>query len=386
MNRASDTLQVSLSKVHCYNLKKQHLFDSCKGNSILEVLKDVFALHATNPQTPYLSLFARLRSFRKDSFDRLMYEDKKLVRVKGMRGTYFIIKVEDFPLVYQATRENNAKLKVLKNWGIREKEYCKVSEKIFEVLQEDGKTLQEIKRVLPARLKRTVQRIVGRRKYSATNLSVILNILEIEGKIVSYKGKGTWSPLHPNKYFLTQKLFPSINLHSISKDEAKEQLIQRYITAFGPVSTRDITWWTGFKASVVKKLLQERSDKFCRLEIDELKGIFWMAHKEVKELMATEKPEEVSLELLPYEDLYLKGYKDRRRFVEAENEHIFYYNGSSAAPSILFNNRLVGVWNYGLSRKEKITFKLITNLGENVLRLLIKQIKRTGEFLDTLRG
>jgi len=64
--------EVPLGRVNCYNMKKQHLLDSCKGDSVLEVLDDVSALHATNPQTPYLSLLARLRFFRKEMFDQLM--------------------------------------------------------------------------------------------------------------------------------------------------------------------------------------------------------------------------------------------------------------------------------------------------------------------------
>ena len=79
---------------------------------------------------------------------------------------------------------------MLRNWGIGEREYYRVSEEIINVLEEDGKTLREIMHALPAKLKRRVQRIVGRRKYSASNVSVILSILEVDGKIISLKSKG----------------------------------------------------------------------------------------------------------------------------------------------------------------------------------------------------
>jgi len=183
---------------------------------------------------------------------------------------------------------------------------------------------------------------------------------------------------------LTQKLPPSIDLHAIPKEEAKKELLQRYVTTFGPVTLRDIVWWTGLKASTVRNVLQSLTDQLCRLKVNGLDGTFWMPAKEVEELMAMRGAEEVGLELLPYEDLYLKGYKDRGRFVEAGSEHIF-YSGSSAAPSILLNGRLIGLWSYGLLKRERVTFKLITDVNKEVLSLIEAKLAKVKEFLETLR-
>jgi len=107
-----------------------------------------------------------------------------------MRGTYFIVHVNDFPLIYQATRESDVKLRILGNWGINEREYYRVSEEILKILEHGGKMLREIMYDFPANLKRTVHRTVGRREYLATNVSVVLSLLESRGRLFHKRMRG----------------------------------------------------------------------------------------------------------------------------------------------------------------------------------------------------
>src|SRR5215471_13369606 len=47
-------------------------------------------LHATEPATPYLSLFARIDSFTRADLDNALFESKSLVKQLAMRRTLFV--------------------------------------------------------------------------------------------------------------------------------------------------------------------------------------------------------------------------------------------------------------------------------------------------------
>jgi len=89
-----------------YILHKHHLLPSSKGESIIQVVNDIIALHATSVGTTYLSLFARMRNFKRRDLDEEFYKKRKLLRLRAMRGTLFITSTELAPIIYQAVRLN----------------------------------------------------------------------------------------------------------------------------------------------------------------------------------------------------------------------------------------------------------------------------------------
>src|SRR5262249_22116245 len=54
-------------------------------------------LHATEPATPYLSLFARIDSFTRADLDDALFESKSLVKHLAMRRTLFVFPRELLP-------------------------------------------------------------------------------------------------------------------------------------------------------------------------------------------------------------------------------------------------------------------------------------------------
>ncbi|MEN6378366.1 MAG: hypothetical protein ABFD15_02140 [Methanofastidiosum sp.] len=68
--------EFEVSKINNLLLRKQHLSSEAKIQSIPQVTKDIWGLHATYASTPYLSLFNRVINFRKESLDRELQEKK----------------------------------------------------------------------------------------------------------------------------------------------------------------------------------------------------------------------------------------------------------------------------------------------------------------------
>ncbi len=94
---------LDLIQVNRLILKKQHLTEDSKIDDIIQITNDLCGLHSTGLTTPYLSLFARSKNFKRTDLERELYVNKTLGRIRGMRRTLFIQTISMIPIVYAAT-------------------------------------------------------------------------------------------------------------------------------------------------------------------------------------------------------------------------------------------------------------------------------------------
>ena len=85
-------------------LKKQHLTVKSKGANILEVVNDIIGLHATDPLSPYLSLYARMKNFNRQELDECWEGKKLLGKVRFVRKTVYVLPKETIPAAFAAIR------------------------------------------------------------------------------------------------------------------------------------------------------------------------------------------------------------------------------------------------------------------------------------------
>ena len=79
-------------------LARRH-FLSEPAPSVAGVAAGFVGLHATDPATPYLSLWARLPGFSVDDLDTAVYRERTVVKHLAMRRTLWMVTAEDLPLV-----------------------------------------------------------------------------------------------------------------------------------------------------------------------------------------------------------------------------------------------------------------------------------------------
>ena len=65
-------------------------------------------LHATDPATPYLSLWARLPGFAVADLDAELYQRRTLVKHLAMRRTLWMVRAEDLPLIQSGASDRVA--------------------------------------------------------------------------------------------------------------------------------------------------------------------------------------------------------------------------------------------------------------------------------------
>ncbi|MBX5328676.1 MAG: winged helix DNA-binding domain-containing protein [Candidatus Bathyarchaeota archaeon] len=367
-----------------YILHKHHLLPGSKGESIIQVVNDIIALHATSVGTTYLSLFARMKNFKRSDLDEEFYKKRNLLRLRAMRGTLFITSIELAPIIYQAVKPNvlKATAKILApESGMPQQEFDELKEKLYNILKNGGKTLHEIKRALPKSMLRTLELKEGKSVYRMTNLNMALNLLVRQGIVISEKGAKTLGITKANRYMLFKEGYPKLDLEAVEIEEAKAMLVRLYIKTFGPVTEEDIAWWTGFNKTDLKKVLVAIEKELLRVSIENFEREHLMLHTDYKQFIKFKPPRTCSAQLLPYEDPYTKGYKIRDRLIDKKYEK-YVYVGGGVQPTILLDGKIVGTWNRSLEEgKGPIKLRFFQHPESEIEREVVQKAKTLGKLM-----
>lgn len=365
-----------------YQLHKQHLLDQSKADTVLEVVEDLFGLHATSASTPYLSLFARLKQFQRSMLDQELYIKRNLIRFGFMRRTLFILTTKLAPIAFQATRLSEAQtMQLLEGWNIPHSEYQRVAESVYAALKDGAQPLSTIKQAMTSGLVRTVERQTGKTISRMTNVNITLTVLMQLGKVFSEKYSDPIMTRHANRYALIRTVYPNLSLEALNTEEAQIQLVKRYISAYGPVTEQDVAWWTGLGKTKIQTAMTAFESEIFPIRIKKHSEDYVMLESDYTTLKKFKAPRKLPVLLLPYEDPYLKGYLLRNRFVSADHEKQVYIGGE-AQPTVFVKGKIVGTWNRVFEEPgETITVTLFQRVSRGEKNEIIAQGKAIGKLM-----
>jgi len=320
---------LSLTKVNHFVLKKQHLADESKLNDVVQIAKDIGGLHGTSATGPYLSLFARSNSFRRDDLAVEMSKKKSLARIRYVRNTIYILPKKFIPVAYAATSQmaEVTAARFSKYLGITPTQYVRISNKILKLLRGRGLTTREIKKKLR----------------TATNIAPIVNLMCDKGLLVRSLPREGWKSTQ-HAYYLFEDYYPDLDLSAYDDKEARGKIIEQYLLSFGPVSERDIAWWTGFPKLKVNEILEGLGDKVSSVEIPELESGYLVHSSERESLQSLEAPKHPVVNVLPCLDPYMMGYKVRERYLHPKHYKMIFDRFGNATSTILVDGLVVGIW------------------------------------------
>jgi hypothetical protein len=253
--------RIDLSPVNRFLLHKQHLTDESKTENIVQITRDIYGLHATGATTPYVSLFARARGFTRDKLDEELYVNKTLGKIRCVRTTVHVLPKETIPIAFAATKgmvEPNSE-GFLQYTGVTKRQYEETSKVILEMLRGKGMSTLQIKKQLRAKV----------------NVSPIVNLMCDQGLLMRGKsGKGWKSNTHT--YYVFSEYFPGMDLNAVDPAQARETTVRQYLAAYGPATVKDISWWSGFTMTEVRRILRLLGHETAEVEIPELQGTYVM--------------------------------------------------------------------------------------------------------------
>lgn len=336
-------------KVNHYVLKKQHL--TSKSDNVLKCVQDIAGLNSITATTPYLSLFNRIKDFKRSMLDEEMYEKKRLYRLRLMRGTLFIVTRNFLPIAYSATIDRTQKRLA----GLRKR--YKLSEREFEELK------NEIVGVLGKGEKTTVQ--IRKELRTSIEISLILRLLMEDVPLLRGRPLGTWKG-EQFRYSLVRK---NIILR-MNKEKAKILLIEKFLEAFGPATLKDVAWWSGFSKKESKMILEEVKT------IDIGDGLL-LPKREAEDFEKSEVDDD-SLLLMSGFDQYVITYKYSicPRLVSERYLTNIYNKYGELHNVIIRSGRIIGRWDVKEGKISHLLYEKIRNTAE-----LYQRIGEMEEFL-----
>jgi len=353
--------EYQVSQINNFLLRKQHLSSESKIQSIPQVTKDIWGLHATNASTPYISLFNRINNFSKEFLNREIIE-KKLVKIRCVRKTIYVVPKENVSIAFSATKDAiqiNSE-KYYKFMGVTESEYAAASESILEILGNNGMNASEIKKGLNKEI----------------NLSPIINYMCDLGILVRSLSNGGWKS-NAHIYFRMDRYLPDINLSEYTQDEARKGLVLQYLFSFGPVTITDISWWTGFPKTEIKKIL----DSLGGLEYVNISGLgdYILPKNDLNQLKNEKEIVKSKINFLPALDPYIMGYKERDKYLDKEYYNYIFDRSGSATSTIINNGKIIGVWDY----EEKLSpvVKIFLFEDHTDIQEIEKKAREIGNFI-----
>ncbi len=351
---------------------------------------DLVGLHATSNLTPYLSLFNRIERFSPDDLDEELYRRKSLVRIRAMRGTFFLFTQRLLPIAVEATQFSPERVsKSLAHAGISAGEFEKLSKLMLNCLASGPKTLPEIKRDVSRESSRSLDWKRGRRVTRRTNLGVVLQLLLIQRRVQSQPEKMEWKSIDWDGYGtrtftrirkVTYRSASTPEVGSTIEGEAKAKLAELYIKQYGPVTVDDIAWWMDETRPEVLRLLARLPGKLPSIRIPGHADRLLLHPDDLPVLQKTREVDDC-VRFLPYEDPYAKSRKLRELVIPKALEGQVYPMGN-ALPTVISNGKIIGTWNLMADAETaRVNVKRLAPTKRKTMNRIVEEGRRLGAFL-----
>lgn len=288
--------------------------------SISAAIGRLVGLQAQLPSAPYVGLWTRLNSFQRDDLAQLI-ENRTVVKATLMRSTLHLVTADDYlrlratlqPVLTQAwesiAKRRDTALDV-----------DKLVAAAREFIAEQPRSFAEISTMLSEMMPDTD---VGSMRYGVrTHLPLIQVPMDTR-----------WSYPGNPKFTLAETWLGK----PIPTEEHIEELITRYLSAFGPATPADIQTWSGLALADIKTAVKKL----------ELRSLQDEKKRELLDLPDMPLPDGDTPALerfLPEFDNLLLSHKHRTRIVADEHRKRVYLPGLRVVATILVDGFVRGAW------------------------------------------
>jgi hypothetical protein len=288
----------------------------------LDAVRRLVALQAQAPNAPYLGLWSRLRGFDLGTLTALL-NDRSVVRASLLRGTQHLAAAEDYrwlrPLMQPALDRGRQAAFGRRTAGLDLSELAAEGRRLL-----DGRTLTR------PQLRDLLARRWPDRDAEALGWSVQALL-----PLVHPPPNGTWGRGGATPFALAEEWLGE----PLVAEPSVEDLVVRYLAAFGPAGVMDVQAWSGLTR--LREVL-DRMRPRLRAFRDE-------AGRELFDLPDAARPDPQTPappRFLPEFDNLIVAYADRARLM-SDDVRKRVCVGSMVFPTVLVDGVVVGVWRIG---------------------------------------
>lgn len=374
---------------------RHHLgsFPSTAGaaeSSALAVTRSLVALHSSDPVSVYLSVLARSPTATVGSVSDALYGDRQLARVHGMRRTLWVADIDTASDIVTASAARLARAErrrwttFLADAGIEDPGAWidDARSEILAFVTEAGLVdTQTIGEALPHR---TVGFEVATGKAYAGTITAhtrILLLLAFEGLIVRAEPRGSWIASQyqwaESESWLGRPLVngsggsPNAKRDVARIASAQAAVIDRYLKAFGPATTDDIVWWTGWPKGAIGKALASLG----AIEVDLDGGTGWLSPSDSFDPGSSDHEEVAgAVAVLPALDPCTMGWRQRDHYLDPAMVGPLFDRNGNGGPTVWLGGRIVGGW--AQRDNGEMVYRLLTDVGAEAVDKIEGELER----------
>ena len=331
-----------------------------------------------------MSVGARTRSVSIRDLYNALWKERTLVRAWGMRRTMFLLPSDELALYARGSYRRSAyNLSRAQEQVGSTKALHKVLDDLVEILDEPRRR-KDIARLLGSKGYRIESKAGGGWgdssavpwvKVGGTLLSVgfLIHVAAAQEVICAGPPLGNEST-----YVRAEKWLP--RWKDISVEKAEQELLAKYLRAYGPATLTDFALWVGMYAPDAKEIWGLQEENMARVEVEGRTG--WILRSDISDLERAEVRGPV-VRLLPYFDSFLLGHRSHWDVVdEAYRKRVFRPQGW-VSPVLLVDGNARGVWSLVQNGEElEVRIMPFKRLSSAVTSGIHKEASELGRFLQ----
>ena len=336
-------------------------------------------LHATEPPTVYLSLWARVTGLSVAAVDRALYDERSLVKQLAMRRTLFVFPRDLLPAAWgsasaRVAAAHRARLAKEVTLGLATDGAAWLETAMRATVERlaDGSALSA------AELRDQVPALAGRLEMApgkayGGNIPIaprVLTQLGLEAQIVRGRNGGHWRTSRPQWTAMRTWLGDVPEAPPAAAGYA--EIVRRWLRTFGPGTSADLQWWLGGTKSAVAQALGDVEAVAVELDGG---AVGWVLPDDLDPV-----PDPGPwVALLPVLDPTVMGWKERGFYLGDHGPALFDRNGN-AGTTAWVDGRIVGCWVQDADGTVRVV--LLEEVGSGPRKALDEEAARLTRWLD----
>jgi len=330
MTPGKEVPSLSWREVHGFRLRRHHLVRRAPRSSLGAVVSDLCGVQAQLSSAAELALWARVRGLTSEDVESALWRERSLVKTWCMRGTTHLLSSTEFPMYVAALRESAVARD--RNWiaryGISEREMDAMADAVVDVLASGPLSRRDL-------ADRVVGHVgTGARRWVEHSWGGIVRRTCFQGRVCFGPPQGR------EVTFVRTDEWLNLN-RSPSPEDARADLLQHYLRAYGPATPQDFLAWSGMAAKDARSAWG-RISGFTEVAVEGRPA--WMLREDVTQVSNVRGTE--SVRLLPSFDTYLLGHRDKGHLVDARRYSRVFRKAGWLSPVVLVNGVAAGVWDH----------------------------------------
>jgi uncharacterized protein YcaQ len=339
------------------------------GGSLVSVVRDTGGIQAQVQSSAEMAIWTRRRQTTRGDVRKALWETRDLVKTSAMRLTLHLLPARDFALYIAAMRPSS--MAMLGRWhariGATPQHVRTLVDTIRESVSDQPRTQQELIALAKRRVG-TGMRAWLDHAWSAVRPAVI------DGAIVYGPPRGAEATFVSVERWLGAQ--PAWTV-----DDARDELLRRFLSAFGPASANDFAKWSGLSVRDARAAVERIRRDLIAVSIEGVSG--WIGGADVDALRACELDRRAIRLLGPF-DSFLLAHATKEHLVDAAFYKRVYRPQGWISAVVLRGEAIAGVWSQRAAGKTiAIDVELFRAGTATVRRAIEREVEALSRFLGT---